>query len=669
MPSLPSRPLVRARDNGLQLSYQLPHRVYAAEGYPILAPNGSSIIIYGYEDGLKVIWRGGRPFSTQKGQTSKEKAQEKPTRANDDAIMIIDSDDESMAGTQRDEAPEIDAGHQFEDEEPEVDPAHPYETVLRQIDIPLGSKVIGLAVPRILPDTARSPLDPFPPILNKVIVVSAVCADYSTRVVTLPLVPPRPSDSHLTAWGVQSFSVNGGISHQEVPRGVSITFTYLESEPQQDQEVSRRRTSGKSDAGGPGRWDLLVATHSAESSGLLITHRIPIVEEAADADTAYRLCPEEIESKRCYLPAPAQNIAFNPSSYPAARHSTLLVSFHSGCVKVYSCFSTKPSRAFRRSTSTQNDLETSETEGKWLISLYPGFEQSSPELSRRKVIINADWVLGGRAIMVLMADGEWGVWDLEGAGPGTAKGPLHRQSSVEGVSGGALTTFSVSGRIVSPPPSVSRSDTGASALAQRSRFAPMTPSTKRLREDTLLKGTAVGSSNPSLCGGISVYQTNSPQDALPDESILLRHGKQSAMIPSLLSLWRSAVKASGTLDASNRCRVSPIQDITLMGEPLRGICHLPAASRLSRGADHQAFDILVAAEHRLVILAPKLTEPDAPPISRASLNEPTTVEADQLRLRRGELDVDGMDRLLSGMANASRSLRMGSPIKRARIFS
>ncbi|KAL2860177.1 hypothetical protein BJX68DRAFT_251926 [Aspergillus pseudodeflectus] len=650
MPSFPSRPLVRARDDGLQLSYQLPHRVYAAQGYPIIAPNGSSIVIYGYDDGLKVIWRGGKPFSDRTPTPLKQDKPSKPSRSNDDAIMILDSDDESMADTRRDEEESnVEAESRFEEEDPEVDPAHPYESVLRQLDIPIGSRVIELAVPRVLSETARSPLDPFPAILNKSIVVSAVCADYSTRVVTLPLAPPHPTQTDIATQGVRIYSIGGGVPHQDVPRGVSLTFTYQEGDSQQD-------------AGSKGRWDLLVATHSTESSGLLLIHRIPIAAEGSADDFEYRLRVEEVETKRRYLPAPAQNIAFNPSSYPAARHSTLLVSFHGGCVKVYSCFSTKPFKSTRRASSAQSEYETSEPEGKWLISLYPGFEQSTSGLTRRKTITHAEWVLNGRAIMVLMADGEWGVWDLEGAGPGTAKGPLQRQASVQGVSGGALTTFSVSGRILSQP-------AGGPAIEQRPTFAPMTPSTKRMREDTFLKGSASGASSLSLSGGIAVYQTNSSQDALPDESILIQHGNQGAIIPSLVTLWRSAVRATGTLDASNRCRVTPIQDIALMGEPLKGIAHLPVLPRPSRGPDSRAFDMIVTTEHRLSILAPKLTEPEVAPVTRASITEPPTIEADQLRLRRGELDVDGMDRLLSGMAHGNRSLRIGSPIKRTRIFT
>ncbi|KAE8403829.1 hypothetical protein BDV37DRAFT_123330 [Aspergillus pseudonomiae] len=661
MPSFPSRPLARSRDDGLQLSYQLPHRVYTAKGYPVLAPNGSSIIIYGYENGLKVIWRGGRPFTDRKPSASKDQPQEKTNRSNDDSIMIIDSDDESSVEPQKNEEP----SYGFEEDEPEIDPLFPYENVLRQIDIPLGTRVVELAVPRILPESSRSSLDPFPPILRKYMVISAVCADLSTQVVTLPLAPPHPTQFEISSW-VQTLSISGGVSHQEIPRGVGIAFTYQASEPQGDEDMTQSQSG--SNRHRPGRWDLLVATHSAESSGLLIIHRIPVVEETDHSEVLYRLGEDDIESKRRYLPAPAQNIAFNPSPYPSPRHSTLLVAFHSGCVKVYSCFSMKPSKASRRSSSPQNDFETSETDGKWLISLYPGFEQSPSGLPRRKTIVNAEWVLGGRAIMVLMADGEWGVWDLEGAGPGTIKGPLQRQSSVQGVTGGSLTAFSVSGRILSPL-SGARTETGGPIAEQRPKFAPLTPHTKRVREDTLLKGAMVGSIMPSLCGEISVYQTNSYRDSLPDESILLRHGNQSAVIPSLLSLWRNAVKATGTFDASNRCRVSAIQDITLMGEHLKGIGHLPAASRQTRQAEGGDHDALLVAEHRIIVLTPRLNEPDESPALLGPVNETPTAETDQLKLRRGELDVEGMDRLLSGMASGNQSLRMGSPIKRARIFT
>ncbi|EPS26617.1 hypothetical protein PDE_01555 [Penicillium oxalicum 114-2] len=656
MPSFPTNPLVRPReDDSLQLCYRLPHRIHAAQAYPLRSPNGSSIIIYGYETGLKVVWRGGKGFAPLK-KTAPQDLAKSAKLDGGDAVMIIDSDEEDSApAPTTPEVPTFD----FETLESEVDPAFPFEPILRQIDIPLGSRVLDVAVPRIFPEEARAALDPFPTAAKDTIFVAAVCSDLSTRVVTLPLVPPHPTQKDSSSWNVQKVTLNGGVTHQDIPRGVSMTFTFQEA----GDEAGRRKVQTRVEEAG--RWDLLVATHSAEGSGALLIHRVPLSEVQSDNRNLYRVTEQDLVTQRRTLPSPARSIAFNPSAYPFARHSHLLVAFNSGCVKVYSCLSNpKPSaKSTRRESISQEDTEPLDVEGRWLISLYPGFEQGAPGLVRRKTIIDADWVLGGRAIMVLLADGEWGVWDIEGAGPGTTKGPLHRQSNVQGVTGGSLTTYAVSGRIVAPLTNTQ------SEAEPRSRFAPMTPSTRRVREDTLLKGSTT-SPSPSLRGQISVCQTGISHD-LPDESILLRHGQHTAAIPSLLSLWRNAVKATGTFDSSNRCRVTPFQVVNLMGENFQAIGHLPAPARRSRALSSQKFDILVAAEQQVVILAPRLveSEDDAPSAPRAAKPD-THAEADQLMLRRGELDVEGMGRLLSGMANGGGSLRVGtSPVKRARIFT
>ncbi|KAJ5632973.1 hypothetical protein N7490_009312 [Penicillium lividum] len=640
MPSFPLTPLVRPREDGLQLSYRLSHRIHAAKGYPLRAPNGSSIIVYGNETGLKVVWRGGRQFSELK-KPEAPRPSKNGANNDGDAVMIIDSDEEDASESgPAEEEPSYD----FATEESEVDPAFPFESILRQVDIPLGSRVLDLAIPRVLPEEARSPLDPFPPIAKNTIVIAAVCSDFSTRVVTLPLIPPHPTQTDPRSWHIQSLTINGGVTHQDIPRGVSLTFTCQDTEDDQDRRKSRSRV------GGSGKWDLLVATHSAEGSGVLLLHRLPIREEFTGF---YHLIEEDLISQRRLLPSPAQTIVFNPSAYPSARHSHLLVAFHSGCVKIYSCFSVKKApKAARQVSGAHEDHETIDTEGRWLISLYSGFEQSPTGLPRRKTIIDADWVLGGRAVMVLLVDGEWGVWDIEGAGPGAAKGPLHRQTTVQGVTGGSLTAYAVSGRIAT-----SLSNT-QSEVENRPRFAPMTPSTKRVRADTLLKGSMT-ELTPSLRGQISVLRINSFQEAIPDESILFRHGRQSAIIPSLVSLWRNAVRASGTLDASNRCRVTPFQDVNLMGENFQAISHLPAPVRRSRAAERQSFDVLVAAEHQLMILAPRLTESAEENTPTHTAQQEATAN-DQMMLQRGELDVEGMGRLLNGM---------NSPVKRTRIFA
>ena len=573
--------------------------------------------------------------------------------------MVIDSDEETDS-PQLPEDDEQQPGYDFEADDAEIDPSCPYEDILRQVDVPLGSTVLDLAVPRILPESARPSLDPFPPVLREMMVISAVCGDFSTRIVALPLQPPHPDQTQPSAWKIQTVSISGVFSHQELPTGIALTFTCREESD----------SGAGSDAAGQECWDLLVATHSAEASGLLLVYRIPILESTGKAP-AYVLSQDHVEPvQRCYLPSPAKSITFNPSSYPSPRHSTLLVSFYTGCVKIYSCFtfSAKTVRASRKAAGPRSrNAEDVELGGKWLITLYPGFEQSSSGTVCRKTVVHAEWVLGGQAVIVLLADGTWGVWDVEGAGPGSIKGPLERQSSVEGVRGGSLTTFSVSGRILNPLPGSKGGPAGDAGVEPRAKFAPTTPSTKRVREDTLLsRGSPGTSSNPSLRGEISVFQTNSLRETFPDESILFRHGDQSAVIPSLLSLWRNANKPTGIFDASNRCRVSVLQDVNLLGEHLRGIGHLPTSSRHGGETNRQTFNILVTGEHRIVILAPKLSESENTRRISATPTDTMAVDTDQLQLQRGELGVDGMGRVLSGMASVN---RLQSPVKRNHLFS
>ncbi|KAN0071955.1 hypothetical protein V8E54_009684 [Elaphomyces granulatus] len=671
MSILHTRPLLRQRNEGLQLSYQLPHRVYAATSYPVLSPNGSAIIIYGYDTGLRIVWRGGRAFRSPKNSVPTAETVESETSesSNDNAVMVIDSDDEAGSEPPKDEQPNAD----FEEEETEIDSSHPFEHIIRYIDVPLGAKVLGLAVPQFLPEEARSSLDPLPPILSKMMVVSAICADFSTRVVTMPLTPPHPRETNSSTWGIQTLSLGG---HQEIPLGVSITFTYQGGEDHHQGSRSRTRLASAAQASTVShkneKWELLVATHSAESSGTLLVHRISITQTSAETPINYSLSPHLIcPIQRINLPTPAKSICFNPCSYPSERHSNLLISFSDGYVKIYSCLSPKQPDLSRGRRASNSDAEPFIPEGRWLITLYPGFEQSTGGIIRRKTVVDAQWVLGGRAVIALLANGEWGVWDVEGAGPTSDPGPLYGQSSMHGVTGGSLTVFAVSGRIMGNLPA-NKSQMSNSIPEERPKFAPMTPSTRRVRETTLLKGTQ-NQSQSFLYGQVSVVQVNSARDPNLEESILIRRGDQISIIPSLFSLWRNAVRTTGTFDASNRCKVVDIENVHLFGENMISISHLPSASRKGRETDHRGFDILIAAEHRLVILAPKLTGLGQEKVrfetKQQILNLSPSAETDQAMLTKGELDVGGMDRLLSGMAGSNRPLGLRSPLKRSRIFS
>ncbi|EGC47946.1 conserved hypothetical protein [Histoplasma capsulatum var. duboisii H88] len=672
MSSLSFDPVVRQRGNGWQLSYQLPHRVYDTKAYPIQSSNDSTLIIYGHDLGIRILWRGGRAFKSQQQQPPE---QEEPTTngtRNEDVIMIIDSDEETPAPEAKDFNTQ---SVEFESEEDELDPSRPFHGILRHIDIQLGVKVLGLAVPTFSSEQLRSTLESYPQIFSNTAVFAAACSDCSIRVFTIPLTPPKnPEDN--SSWGLQTFTISTG-SIQATPSGVAVTVTARkpgESGNRFKPQSRNRAPKGFADSEPDNAWDLLVAIHSAEGSGTLSIYRIPIAYQPGQLKVSLILPSQPtFPIQQLLLPSPAKTISFNPCQYPSDRHSHLLVSFASGSVKIYSCL-TSPSRKptiDARGSSSDTDLK--ESDGAWLITLSPEFCRNPVGIPRRKTVVDAAWVLGGKAIMVLLSDGSWGIWDPEGAGPGSKDhtSTSHDQSA-SFTRGGSLSSFTVSG-LISGPASSSKPLIFGPIIDPRSSFTPMTPSTRRVREDTLFKGSPVNTpSTSSTRGRISVTTAKISKDGLPDESILIWHGSQNIRIPSLLSLWRNTTKPTGPFNSSSSCKPIPIGNLNLLGENQNGITQLANTSSTVDKEDSKPVipDVLITAEHQLVILTPKPSR-SGHVISESTVqgNPNASVENDQFMLRRGELDLEGMDRVLSNMAESMRPIDAFRSPPKKRIFS
>src|SRR2546423_1045866 len=107
-------------------SYDLPHRIFCCNIYPIQAPNGSTIIIYGHVEGLGILWRGGKPFMPS--TAAKERADFNGTSSKDSMVIDLDDDEPETAKS----TPPQPA--QFEEEDEEIDPSEPYLKILRNIN-------------------------------------------------------------------------------------------------------------------------------------------------------------------------------------------------------------------------------------------------------------------------------------------------------------------------------------------------------------------------------------------------------------------------------------------------------------------------------------------------------------------------------------------------------
>lgn len=601
-----------------------------------------------------------------------------------DAVMVIDSDDDEPALSAMDDPEEP----EFEEEEGEIDPAEPISDIIGSLTIPLGAKTLALALPPCNSYVSQTSSER-PPILMNTIIVAAVCSDCTTKIVTLPSTPPRPEVEMSRRRSIagrppgkprlnreQILSISGASTHQEIASHVAITFTsqilWTESRrdslPHETQEDSRRsQNHGKGSAARSrsrteASWDLLLATCSKEASGVLLVYRIPIMEVKGRSSITYRLSSEHVfPIQRQFLRAQVTTLSFNTNVYPSERHSHLLLSTANGAVKVYACQPPLPDRSRNRRTSLLDTDETGRRSGgRWLLTLYPGFVPSPSGMPQRKCVLGAEWVLGGKAIIALCSDGEWGVWDIEGSGPGATQGLVRGQSNIQGVTGGALSTFAINGWIT---PSESKPATSVAKDQSRPVLAPMTPSTRKFREDRLFKNppTPDDTPNPPVCGSGSISTLSIPghlPDGLSKETILLTYLNSNVIIPSFESLWRTKAKSTGTFESSARSRPHIVQGLNTFGEMQLGtsLFPLPNAStyvRVFPPSVGRRPDILIVAEHRLHILTVPLNPSRKKGIQAVADPSIQTNETDQLLLTRGELDLDGMDRLLDGMQNGT----------------
>lgn len=617
-------------------SYDLPHRAYDAKIYPRQSSNGSTVIVYGHDHGVRVVWRGGRSF-----KATHQAPEKKSNGTADSSVMIIDSDDE-------DSAPPVSQAEFEEEEQSQVDSEQQYPEILRQIDVPLGTKALRLAVcsNAVSLVNTESPSS----LLTSHIIIAATCADCSTRVITLPLTPPSPENKQLSAWGVQTLKLFG---HQDVASGVAITLASPVSKST-SRSSSRGKSPERADESTKNDWHILVATHSPEASGLLLIYSLPIVK---NKNSKYHLSTlEAAPAQKLYLRSPAHKVAFNPSSPQAPRHSHLLVSFSEGPVKLYSCAPEKsPSTSSRRRESGAS-ADPPATSGGWLMTLHPGFQANG----KRKTVLDADWVLGGKAVMALFLDGEWGVWDIEGAGPGNATNNLLRnQNTIQGVTGGSTAVFSTSGWLPNSQSTVKSQATPATEA--KPNLAPMTPSTRRIREDTFFKQNNPSGSLTSSKGGISVSGIeNTSSDMNGDEAVLFWHGDQLYALSSLLSFWKSNTKSTGIFENSHRRKVNPIQDVKLLGAKVQA-AQIFSSSEVTLKQARQP-DILLLTEHRLILVSAtkdaEQVRTTATAFSKPALqNKNSLFGANGAGATNGDaddsqMDIDDINRSLDMMASA-----------------
>jgi hypothetical protein len=625
--------------------------VHNATIYPVNAPNGSTVMLYAHDAGVGIVWRGGRSLKKAPAPPQ-QPARPAKTNGTNDAIMIIDSDDDAPAKAAAQEPlPEA----EFDDEEEELDPAQPYPSFVQQVRLALNTQVLHIAVPQIPAVSSLRPAHTIPHVFSTKMVFAVTCADSTVRVITLPLRPPpdsvkeKPYSAH-SQFGEEVVKVHG---HQGIARGVTVTWTSRGEDQEQseddmdvdgeDDAAGRRRPTNRSRSRNPGEdgYDLLVATHSAELGGLLKIWRFQLAETSLIA--THPIAPYRTVTLR----TPASRVTFNTAQYPKPRHSQLLIADSAGTARIYDVFASA-----RRSRASGRESE----HGAFVGTFRSSFESvksnafTPPALAARKPIIDATWVSNGHHVLVLLADGEWGIWDVDRSGPSPPANPL---------------AFSLRGYVGTVDKDSSSSGASSPKRSGRSMLAPMTPNTRRKKEEALFQGTPA-SSTTAPRGGLSVASLPSASGAGCEDSVIIWYGFEVYRIADLAKFWtRTASANSGNSLPSPG--LAQIQDIPLLGETITSISQFDTTSQASRMAVPR--DTLISAEHRLIIstcTSKSVGHEGSAAFAQEVAESDEARRTDQALLTHGELDLGGMERLLdnmNGSGTISKSLTLGNPRK------
>lgn len=573
-----------------EFSYEVPHIIHDCLVYPRSSANGSTVIVYGHETGLRVVWYAGRNYKAPVPSAPKINGNK-----TDSTVIDLDDDDDSES------TPPKHPG--FEAEYEEVDPSAPFYQVLRHLDIPLGSAALTIAAPHLpyeLPEES-------PSILEDNIIVAAGCADFVVRTIAIPLQPPARDVIDCFKLGVQ---IVKHLGHQDLVTSVAVTYTANGDIENEDEETE--------DAAAP-KWSLLVGSTSCTGSGLLLVHQLPIGSGKVSSMDQRLL-------RRTIVRAPlmAARLAFNTAPPAAERHTNLLLTIPDAqCVKVYQVF---PHRSVRRrgSLATTDSASSSRSwnamggSGKFVVTMLPDFvTRHTPSQLRRKRVLDAKWVSFGRAIIALLEGGDYGIWDLEAAGPATDN-TIRNQTNVTGVVGGAISRFSAHG-----------------TLDQRSK-AGKSHKEAQVNETKFRRGN------------IDVR----PSSVRNDEAVILNYGDADSYVDSLSAWWKAKSTGKGSLQQTEKPISLPV--LSTGGGAATDIHLLPS---FPRQLERTSFDsasvpnFVTTTSTKLILhVCPIQATEFVDVVDRGTQ---TRLEpGEQSLMLQGDLDLDGVDRHLETMQHS-----------------
>lgn len=512
-------------------------------------------------------------------------------------------------------------------DEEELDDDEGCTPFTQELKLSLGCPVLHLATPP-LPNVSLSDESyhrVVPLLMQARIVLLVACADSSVKLITLPITPPSAAAKRNHTLGAQICDVVPASAGCSAPRAVALTWTSTTISTNTPTTEVPDRSEGED-------LDLLIALSFSGVASDLRFFRFPMLYSA---EKGVSVSDGGAPFRTLQLSSRAHHISFNPTVYPSPKHSQLLFADTKGALKVYDPLASSGLISFNTPFYLPKENDN-----------------PYPSLARQKTILDARWVSAGRAVLVLLEDGEWGVWNVDGGGP----------VSLANSTPTSLTNFAIRGFVGES----SKADTSAASnLTSRTnhRLVPMTPNTRKVRQGDLFSGPGTNAAGNTHRGGISVAATTTSHGT-PDDSVVLWHGNEAHHIPSLVSLWQQNINSGGReVGSLYGPGLVHLEGLNMSGEMFNGIGQFPprSTSMAANLGNITHRDILVTGEYRFVIIS--TTRPQTPARSLfagGDSGSPTT-KFDMQLLEQGDLDLNGVDRLLDGMTGIERPNGFGKP--------
>ncbi|KAG6011029.1 hypothetical protein E4U21_000060 [Claviceps maximensis] len=493
--------------------------------------------------------------------------------------MLIDSDDEQPT-TKAQTAQKFVDTPQFEEEIEQGS----YPEIVQTLDLSLGTAVLHVAV---MPLNGGNGINDSQfaagSLLSQKIVLAVSCVTSDVYVITVPLTPPSPESKARE-------ELRSGLLAGQAGSGCwGESIILLSGQRKYSDGLAISLVTPKGSEAGSKSPRAVVAACSQQASGSLMLWDVPL---DLDANPSRPIEPFQTE----FLPQPLSSISFNP-----VHTSQLLTVSSRHAVRIYDY----------AVSSLPPDLEATgpfPSQGSWLLSLYQPFARPT---ASRKPVLDAVWISHGRAVFTLLADGMWGVWDIDGVSPSTSGASMTSKLKA-GVTGAALTNFSISGYVEGTG---SLRSVAVQPKENHNRdFAPMTPHTRRQATASLSSATTPDRLS-AVQGGLRVLFLPSKGKALQDESLVMWIGgsEHVCVIPAVSRFWDSQLrKGAGAgvnlFSGAQPTRIVKLLDICtgLLGDRCCGVSLLLASPNTGLQLDEEGgglpVDVLIQGESRLLVV-------------------------------------------------------------------